>query len=102
VRHRIVVGDVLFEVVSQDAPLRSCVAETSRLAAPDLDAEPNGTGTRLTIVENGFVKNPIFRTMGALFFSPSATIDEYLRALARKLGDTAEPRRVESRAPGRP
>jgi hypothetical protein len=54
---------------------------------------PNaGGGTTVTITEAGFVKNPIFRTIGAIFFSPTATMETYLRNLAKALGETAEPR----------
>jgi uncharacterized protein YndB with AHSA1/START domain len=51
-----------------------------------------GGGTTVTITEAGFVKNPIFRTIGAIFFSPTETIETYLRNLAKALGETAEPR----------
>ena len=50
--------------------------------------EPNGSGTRLAITEAGFVKNPMFRFMGAMFWSPTDTIRDYLKALAAHLGDT--------------
>jgi uncharacterized protein YndB with AHSA1/START domain len=89
-------GEVTFEVVSQDAPRRQVV----RIVDDDQPfggtwtwtLEPAGAGTRLTIVEAGFIKSPIFRTLGALLFSPTATLDAYLRALAARLGESAEPR----------
>ena len=46
---------------------------------------PNGTGTSLTITEDGEVYNPIFRFMSHFFFSQTATIDAYLAALQRRL-----------------
>ena len=58
------------------------------------EIEPAASGSRLTITENGFVKSPIFRVMGAVFFSPTATMDAYLRALAKTLGETAEPKEL--------
>jgi uncharacterized protein YndB with AHSA1/START domain len=88
-------GEIPFEVVSQEAPHRPVV----RVVDDDQpfggtwtwDLQPSGTGTRLTITEAGFVKSPIFRTMGLIFFSPTQTIDAYLRALAKALGETAVP-----------
>jgi hypothetical protein len=53
---------------------------------------PAGGGTRLTITEAGFIRNPIFRLMSRLFFPPTGTMEKYLRALAAELGDSAEPR----------
>jgi uncharacterized protein YndB with AHSA1/START domain len=89
-------GDMPFEVVRQEPPNRQIVrivddnqpfggTWTWRL-------EPQGAGTRLTISEDGFIKNPLFRLMGAFFFSPTDTIDRYLRDLAKALGEKAEPR----------
>ena len=92
-------GDVQFEILRQDAPLRQVI----RVVDDDQpfggiwtwDLEPGaGGGTRLTLTEAGFIKNPLFRAMGALFFSPTDTMDAYLRDLARRLGETAQPAAV--------
>jgi hypothetical protein len=92
-------GDVQFEVVSQRPPFRQSV----RIVDDDQpfggqwtwQLEPLESGavskTRLTITEAGFIKSPIFRTMGTLFFSPTDTIEGYLTALARALGENASP-----------
>ena len=87
-----------FEVVSQHAPFRQSV----RVVDDDQpfggvwtwQLEPGDVGTRVTITEAGFIKSPIFRTMGWLFFSPTDTINDYLTALARALGESATPRHV--------
>jgi len=47
------------------------------------ELEPVGGGTRLTITEDGFVKNPIFRLVTAL--APNATKNRFLANLARRL-----------------
>lgn len=94
-------GAVTFEVVSQDPPRRQVV----RVVDDDQpfggtwtwEIEPDGAGSRLAITERGFVKSPLFRVMGKLFFPPTATMDAYLRALARELGESAEPREVPAR-----
>ena len=92
-------GDVQFEVVSQQAPFRQSVRVVD-------DDQPFGgvwtwqlervldspaPKTRLTITEAGFIKSPIFRTMGKLFFSPTDSIEGYLTALAKALGENALP-----------
>jgi hypothetical protein len=46
--------------------------------------EPVGEGTRLTITEDGWVSNPIFRLVTAI--APNATKTKFLRALGDKLG----------------
>ena len=91
-------GDVQFEVISQQPPFRQSVRVVD-------DDQPFGgiwtwqlepvqgapRQTRLTITEAGFIKSPIFRTMGKLFFSPTDTIQGYLTALAKALGENALP-----------
>ena len=89
-------GDIQFEILRQEAPVRQVV----RVVDDDQpfggiwtwDLEPHAEGgTRLTITEAGFIKSPLFRTMGALFFSPEDTIETYLRDLAKRLGEEATP-----------
>lgn len=88
-------GDVTFELVRQDPPREQVV----RVVDDDQpfggtwtwELEPRGTGTRLTITERGFVKNPVFRVIAAIAFSPTDSLESYLRALAAELGESAEP-----------
>jgi uncharacterized protein YndB with AHSA1/START domain len=47
---------------------------------------PEGTGTRVTIREDGFVSNPLFRFMSRFVFGHYGTQEAYLRALGRKFG----------------
>lgn len=91
-------GSIPFQVVSREAPARQVI----RIVDADQPfggtwtwvLDPDGTGTRLTITEEGFIKNPLFRVMGALFFKPTATMDAYLRSLATELGESALPAEV--------
>ena len=54
----------------------------------DYRIAPEGTGTRVTITENGEVYNPIFRFISTYVMGQTATIDKYLAALAVRTGDT--------------
>lgn len=49
---------------------------------------PDAGGTLLTITEDGEVYNPIFRFLSRFVFSQTATIEEYLDDLGRRLGPT--------------
>lgn len=94
-------GTTPFEVVSQEPPVRQVI----RVVDDGLpfggtwtwDLAPLDSGTRLTITEAGFIRNPVFRVMSRLFFPPTATMEAYLRALAGELGEGAEPRIVRRR-----
>ncbi len=49
---------------------------------------PDGTGSRITITENGEVYNPIFRFVSKYIMGHTSTLDTYLSSLAAKLGET--------------
>jgi uncharacterized protein YndB with AHSA1/START domain len=49
-----------------------------------------GAASTLTITEDGFVSNVIFRFMSRLVFGHHATIDVYLKNVAAKFGEKAE------------
>jgi hypothetical protein len=57
----------------------------------DYRIEPSGTGSKLTITENGEVYNPIFRFVSRFVMGHATTIDKYLAALAVRTGDTYRP-----------
>lgn len=46
---------------------------------------PDGTGTLLTITEDGEVYNPIFRFLSRFAFSQTASMEEYAEALSQRL-----------------
>lgn len=52
----------------------------------DYTIVPSGTGSTITITENGEIYNPIFRLMSRIMGN-TATIDSYLKSLKTKLGD---------------
>ena len=52
---------------------------------------PDGEGTRLTITEDGFVKNPVFRFLWKTVIPQAATLEKFLADLGKHLGVTATP-----------
>jgi uncharacterized protein YndB with AHSA1/START domain len=53
--------------------------------------------TQITITERGEVYNPIFRFMSRFVFSHHATIDAYLTALGKRLGEPVSPENASTR-----
>ena len=61
-----------------------------------LASELQRVGTpRVTVTEDGFVKNPIFRFLSRTVFSLTATQEKWLRALAAHVGANATPEPAE-------
>jgi hypothetical protein len=85
--------DVPIAIVEQRPPDRL----VTRIADPDLpfggtwtfELTPEGSGTRLTITERGYVSNPIFRVISRFVLGHEATMASYLRELAARLGEAA-------------
>jgi len=46
---------------------------------------PSGSGTRVRITEHGEVYNPVFRVLSRFVFGHTATLEEFLGNLERKL-----------------
>lgn len=53
--------------------------------------EPVADASMVTITERGAVYNPVFRFMSRFVFGHTATMDAYLRSLARKFGGDVTP-----------
>ena len=53
---------------------------------------PDSGGTRVSVTETGWIGNPVFRFMSRFLFGYYGSLDKYLRALAKRFGETAEPR----------
>lgn len=84
-------GDLItFEAIENAPPARLRV----RIADPDLPfggtwtytLASEGGGTRLTIVEDGEVYNPIFRFVSRFVIGHTSSIDRFLADLRRSLG----------------
>ena len=88
-------GPLTLVVEAREPPRRL----VTRIDDPDLPfggswtwrLEPEAGGTRLTITENGEVRNVFFRALSRTVFRPDATLKASLRALAAKFGESAEP-----------
>ena len=52
---------------------------------------PENGGTRVKITEDGQVSNVIFRFMSRYVFGQTATMDRYLKALAKNFGEEVQP-----------
>lgn len=79
-------GAIVYERVETIAPTRI----VNRIADPKLpfggtwtyEIAPGGSGSVLTITENGEVYNPIFRFVSRFIMGHTATIEKYLSDLA--------------------
>jgi len=57
---------------------------------------PEGSGTRVSVTEEGYVRNPIFRVMMEVM-GTHRTLDGFLGGLAAKFGATVKPEHIEDK-----
>ena len=84
-------GTILYEVITVEPNKRL----VTRIADPSLpfggkwtyEILPVGDSTTLRITEDGEVYNPVFRFASRFIFGHSATIEQYLRDVARRFGE---------------
>jgi hypothetical protein len=70
----------------------------TRIDDPDLQfggswtfrIDPAPGGSELTITENGEIRNAIFRALARLAFGYESAMNDYLKSLGRKFGETVE------------
>lgn len=87
-------GPLPLEVVSEDPPCELVI----RIADDDLpfegtwtyELEETAEGTRLTVREDGEVKNPVFRFMSKFIFGHAASMEHYLKDVGNKFGEDVE------------
>jgi hypothetical protein len=87
-------GKIPFETIEMTPPQKL----VTRIADPKLpfggtwtfEIVPAADGATLRIIENGYVSNPFFRFMSRFVFRQTATMEIYLKSLAKKFGE--EPR----------
>lgn len=88
-------GTVNYELI-EDVPEQRMV---TRIRDTDLGYSGQWTyifvaengNTRVTIREDGEVSNVIFRFMSRYVFGQTATLDSYLKSLAKRFGEDAQP-----------
>lgn len=88
-------GAITMEVIERTPPARQVV----RIADPDqpfggtwtYELAPDDGGTRVTITERGEIYNPIFRALARFVFGYTSTMEDYLRALGARLGESVTP-----------
>ena len=51
----------------------------------------DGTGTRISVTEAGWISHPIFRFMSRFLFGYYGSLDKYLKALGSRFGETVQP-----------
>lgn len=88
-------GTVTYEVLADDPGKRLVTRIVDRdlgySGSWEYTIAPDGNGASLSIKESGEVSNPLFRFMSRYIFGQTATIDNYLKSLAKHFGETAEP-----------
>ena len=88
-------GVVTYRVIT-DRPAEQLVVEIADADLPwggrwTFAFTREGSGTAVRITEDGFVKNPLFRFLARTVFGHTATMEQYLRDLGRKVGETVQP-----------
>ena len=91
-------GTLTFERAAAD-PHRRLVHRIDDAGEPfggtwTYDVASSGVGTTLTITEDGWVSNPVFRLMSRFVFGHYSTLEAYGRDLARRFGQEVAPVRV--------
>jgi hypothetical protein len=82
---------ITYELVADEPPARRVV----RIADETLPfggtwtyaLAADGDGARLTITEDGEVRNPLFRFLSRYVFGHGGTLEAYLRALGQRFGE---------------
>jgi uncharacterized protein YndB with AHSA1/START domain len=93
-------GTIPLQLVERDAPNRLVVRiddVTGKMPFGgtwtwNLRAVPEGT--ELTLTENGFIRNVLFRFVANFFLGYTRMLESYLRGLGQKFGEVTEPRVV--------
>ena len=84
-------------IVLESSPSRRLVTEIDPTAGGAFggtwtyELMPQGTGTRISVTEAGWISNPIFRFMSRVVFGYYGSLDGYLTALGKRFGETVRP-----------
>ena len=92
-------GTMTFIETEVAAPTRLVVTIADKSAgfggAWTFSLKPSSGGTDLTIADDAEVYSPMYRVMGALFFNSAQPLEQCLRDLAKKYGETVAPQPVQ-------
>lgn len=96
-------GKITMEVAESNPPQHL----VTRIADPELpfggvwifEIIPAANGCKLNITERGEIYNPLFRLVSRFILGYTATLDNYLRNVARKFGSSAQPEAGVTSAP---
>lgn len=87
-------GEVEFELAEMTLPTHvvvTIVSENLPYGGRWVFAlQPDGTGTRLRVTEEGFVKPPPFRFLARYVFGYASTIEGYLKDVGKRFGQEAK------------
>jgi uncharacterized protein YndB with AHSA1/START domain len=86
-------GAIAFEILEAVPPRRLVteIVDSSMFGGTwTYDIVPEEDATVLTITENGWVANPVFRLVAKYGFGHHATIDAYLKNVATRFGEHAD------------
>ncbi len=84
-------------IVMESAPPRRLVTQIDPTARGAFggtwtyELASEGTGTRISATEAGWISNPIFRFMSRFVFGYYGSLDKYLKALGSRFGETVQP-----------
>ncbi len=84
-------------IVMESAPPRRLVTQIDPTAGGAFggtwtyELASEGTGTRISVTEAGWISNPIFRFMSRFLFGYYGSLDKYLKALGSRFGETVHP-----------
>jgi uncharacterized protein YndB with AHSA1/START domain len=57
----------------------------------ELTPDSGGMATRISVTEDGWIRNPLFRFLSRFVFGYYGSLDGYLKALAKRFGEEVKP-----------
>jgi hypothetical protein len=105
-RERTTQGSITFEITTERPPeLRITTIADEELPFGGrwiYELAPASAGTQLTITEDGFVKNPLFRFLSRTVFSTASTMERFLADLSSHFAGAAPIEAAEPSPRARP
>ena len=88
-------GEVMDLVIDEETPMTRHVATIANDNLPFggswiFELTPTETGTRVTLTEKGYLKQPILRALSALVWGHDHMLKEFLTELGAKFGETVQ------------